>query len=99
MPPSILLVDDQRDILRLLHSTLDTLKNKDLEVIEAPSGEEALLEVGRRKIDLLVTDYLLPGMTGIELMHKMRAKMPDVRVIIISGMTDRKARDEILNAG
>ncbi len=99
MAPTILLVDDQRDILRLLHSTLDTLKIKELEVIEAPSGEEALLEVGRRKIDLLVTDYLLPGITGIELMHKMRVRYPDVRVILISGMSDRKAREEILNAG
>jgi CheY-like chemotaxis protein len=99
MAPTILLVDDQRDILRLLHSTLDTLRVKELEIVEAPSGEEALLEIGRRKIDLLVTDYLLPGITGIELMHKMRVRQPDVRVILITGMTDRHARDEMLNAG
>jgi CheY-like chemotaxis protein len=99
MPHGILLVDDQRDILRLLHSTLDTLNNKDLEIFESPSGEEALLSAGRHKIDLLVSDYLLPGMTGIELMHKVRVRNPDVRVILISGMTDRKARDEMLNAG
>ncbi len=99
MAPTILLVDDQRDILRLLHSTLDTLKLPELEVIEAPSGEEALLQVVRRKVDLLVTDYLLPGMSGIELMHKMRVRHPDVRVILVTGMTDRKAREEMLNAG
>ena len=99
MPPSILLVDDQRDILRLLHSTLDTLKIKEMEIIEAPSGEEALLTVGRRKVDLLVTDYLLPGINGIELMHKMRVRHPDVRIILITGLTDRKAREEMLNAG
>ena len=99
MASTILLVDDQRDILRLLHSTLDTLKLKELEVIEAPSGEEALLQVGRRRVDLLVTDYLLPGISGIELMHKMRVRYPDVRVILITGMSDRKARDEMLNAG
>jgi CheY-like chemotaxis protein len=99
MAPTILLVDDQRDILRLLHSTLDTLQNKELEVVEAPSGEEALLAIARRKIDLLVTDYRLPGISGIELMHKMRVRQPDVRVIIITGMTDRKSREEMLNAG
>jgi CheY-like chemotaxis protein len=99
MAYGILLVDDQRDILRLLHSTLDTLKNQDLEVYEAPSGEEAMLAVGQHRIDLLVTDYLLPGITGIELMHKVRVKHPDVRVVLITGMTDRKARDEMLNAG
>jgi len=99
MPPTILLVDDQRDILRLLHSTLDTLKVPELEIIEAPSGEEAMLEIGRRKIDLLVSDYLLPGITGIELMHKMRVRYPDVKVILITGMSDRKAREDMLNAG
>lgn len=96
--PRVLLVDDQRDILKLLHSTLDTLAHE-LEIIEAPSGEEALLEASRDKIDLLVSDYRLPGMTGIELMHKIRVKYPDTRVILVTGMTDRKARDEILNAG
>jgi CheY-like chemotaxis protein len=99
MAPTILLVDDQRDILRLLHSTLDTLKVQDLEILEAPSGEEALLQVGRRKVDLLVTDYLLPGISGIELMHKMRVRHPDVRVILITGMSDHRAREEMLNAG
>src|SRR5512142_341375 len=97
--PSVLLVDDQRDILRLLHSTLDTLKLKDLEIIEAPSGEEALLAVVRRKIDLLVADYLLPGINGLELMHKMRARSPDVRVILITGITDRMIREQMRNAG
>ncbi len=97
--PSVLLVDDQRDILRLMHSALDSLKLKELEIIEAPSGEEALLTVGRRKVDLLVADYRLPGMTGIELIHKMRARYPDVRVILITGMSDHRTRDEMLNAG
>ena len=96
--PRILLVDDQRDILKLLHSTLNTLSHE-MDIFEAPSGEEALLEASRNKVDLLVADYRLPGITGVELMHKVRAKYPDVRIILITGTTDRQARDEILNAG
>jgi two-component system response regulator (stage 0 sporulation protein F) len=96
--PCILLVDDQRDIVRLLHSTLQTLGHK-MEIVDAPSGEEALLEASRRKVDLLVADYLLPGISGVELMRKVRARNPELKVIFISGMTDRKARDEMLNAG
>lgn len=98
MAPTILLVDDQRDILRLLHSTLNTMGHE-LEIIEAPSGEEALLEASRRHVDLLVADYLLPGINGIELMHKIRARHPDAKVILVTAMNDRKARDEMLNAG
>lgn len=96
--PCVLLVDDQRDIVRLLHSTLQTLGHK-LDIVDAPSGEEALLEASRRKVDLLVADYLLPGMSGVELMRKIKIRNPDMKVIFISGMTERKARDEMLNAG
>ncbi len=96
--PCVLLVDDQRDIVRLLHSTLQTLGHK-MDIVDAPSGEEALLEASRRKVDLLVSDYLLPGISGVELMRKIKVRNPDMRVIFISGMTDRKARDEMLNAG
>lgn len=96
--PCILLVDDQRDIVRLLHSTLQTLGHT-LDIVDAPSGEEALLEASRRKVDLLVSDYLLPGISGVELMRKIKVRHPDMRVIFISGITERKARDEMLNAG
>lgn len=96
--PCILLVDDQRDIVRLLHSTLQTLGHK-LDIVDAPSGEEALLEASRRKVDLLVADYLLPGISGVELMRKVKARNPDMKVIFITGTTDRKFRDEMLSGG
>src|SRR6188474_904914 len=75
--PCILIVDDQRDIVRLLHSTLQTLGHA-LDIVDAPSGEEALLEASRRKVNV---------------------RNPELKVIFISGMTDRKARDEMLGAG
>lgn len=96
--PSVLLVDDQRDIVRLLHSTLQTLGHE-MDIIDAPSGEEALLEASRRKIDLLIADYLLPGISGVELMHKVKARNPGLKVIFISGFHERKARNEMLSAG
>ncbi len=98
MNPCILLVDDQRNIVHLMHSTLKTMGHE-LDVIEAPSGEEAILAASRRHVDLLVADYLLPGMTGIELVHKIRARNPDVKVILISGLLERRAREQMLNAG
>lgn len=96
---NILLVDDHRDILRLLHATLDTLKQPGLKIFESPSGEEALLESSRHKIDLLVTDYMLPGMSGVELMHKVRVRHPEAKVVLVTGVNDRKVREELLNAG
>lgn len=99
MDRNILLVDDQRDVLRLLHSTLDSLKKPEIKIFEAPSGEEAMLHSSRHKVDLLVTDYKLPGMSGVELMHKVRVRHPEAKVVIVTGVTERKVREEILNAG
>ncbi len=99
MDKYVLIVDDHRDILRLLHSTLDTLKKKEIRITEAPSGEEALLASSRHKIDLLITDYMLPGMSGVELMHKVRTRHPEVKIIFITGITDKPKRDEMLGAG
>jgi len=94
----ILIVEDQREVSRLLHSALDTLEYK-LEIVEIPSGEEAILDSSRNAIDLLVSDYRLPGITGIELMRKVRSYRPKVKVILITGQTDPKIRLQVAEAG
>src|SRR3972149_4798351 len=97
-PQCILLVGDQRGIGRLRRPALQTLGHE-LDIIDAPSGQDALLEPSRRRIDLLVADYLLPGISGVEMMRKVRARNADLKVIFISGVTARKARAEMLGAG
>ncbi len=97
-PPCILIVDDQRDIVRLIHASLQTLGH-DLELVDAPSGEEALLVASQRKVSLLVADYLLPGISGVELMRKIKVRNPELKTIFISGYNERKARNEMLQAG
>lgn len=98
MAHRILIVDDHRDVIRLLHSALDSLEHK-FEIIEAPSGEEAFLEVAQNKIDLAVIDYLLPGMSGLELMAKIKARNPEAQIILVSGSKERKIRKELKEAG
>jgi CheY-like chemotaxis protein/prefoldin subunit 5 len=101
-PYRILIVEDQREVSRLLRSTLETLKVEleiDLEVVEIPSGEEAIFYSSRNKVDLLVSDYRLPGMTGIELMHKVKKNHPQARIILITGQTDPRIRKEVAEAG
>ena len=98
MTHRILIVDDHRDVIRLLHSALDSLEHE-FEIIETPSGEEAFLEVSRNNIDLAVIDYLLPGMSGLELMAKIKARNPDAQIILISVSKERKIRNELRDAG
>lgn len=90
----VLIVDDQKDVSRLLRSALETIE-QGLEVVEAPSGEEAILEATRSKVDLLISDFRLPGITGVELMKKFRVRNPDVKVILITGVSDTKSIKEI----
>jgi DNA-binding NarL/FixJ family response regulator len=96
--PRILIVDDQREVTRLLRSALEALEHN-LEVLETPSGEEAILEASRKKIDLLVADYRLPGITGLELMERFRGRNPELKVILITGVADDKVRLEVSKAG
>jgi CheY-like chemotaxis protein len=94
----ILIVEDQHEVSRLLRSALETLEFE-LEVVEIPSGEEAILDSSRNKIDLLVSDYRLPGMTGIELMHKVQKNNPQAKIILVTGQADPKIRKEVAEAG
>jgi len=97
-PYRILIVEDQREVSRLLRTALETLDYK-LTVAEIPSGVEAVLDSSRNKIDLLVADYRLPGMTGIELMRKVRKHHPKAKVILVTGQTDPRVRKEVAEAG
>jgi PAS domain S-box-containing protein len=81
-----LLVDDE-ELVRA--STADMLIELGHEVIEADSAEAALRMIGcGLKPDLLVTDHLMPGMTGTELARRLQSEQPQLAVLIVSGYAD-----------
>jgi CheY-like chemotaxis protein len=94
----VLIVDDQKDVSRLLRSALETIE-QGLKVSEAPSGEEAILEATRNKVDLLVTDFRLPGITGVELMKKIRVRNPEVKIIMVTGVSEPRMLREVEESG
>jgi CheY-like chemotaxis protein len=81
-----LLVDDE-ELVRM--STADMLSDFGFEVVEVDSAEEALrvLQAGT-KPDILITDHLMPGMTGADLAHEVRATLPAVPVLVVSGYAE-----------
>ena len=87
----ILIVDDALEIGRLLQSALATLDMK-IKTMVVPSAEEALLEAAHYPIDLLVTDIRLPGLSGTDLVRKMRSLHPALKVIMITGMSRCRIR-------
>jgi len=94
----ILLVDDQRDVTRLLRAALETL-GQNYVIVEAPSGEEALLEIGRGGADLVVVDVRLPGISGLDVVKRLRRANTQAQVIIISGASNPQIEMEAMNLG
>jgi CheY-like chemotaxis protein len=83
---TILVVDD--DFL-IAMATVDMLEDLGHEVIEANSGAGALETLKERNgIDLLITDYSMPGMTGLQLAKQARALRPDLPILLATGYAD-----------
>ena len=83
--PRILLVDDSKDGL-LVRRTL--LEEVGYSVQTAVNGEEGLKLFEAEAFDLVVTDYHMPRMDGLELLVRIRALKPAMRVILVSGFAE-----------
>jgi CheY-like chemotaxis protein len=90
---TVLLVEDE-EAVRTLMATV--LRRSGFDVIEAAGPAAALAASARRAgpIDLLVTDVVMPEMTGPALAARIRAERPDVKIIFVSGYTDHRLLEE-----
>ena len=89
----ILIVDDNADLLDMLS---EYLTSNDYNVVSCESGAEGLTEFFNFMPDIVLTDVVMPGFDGIELLLKLRVINPDVRVIVMSG-GNRGHADTYLN--
>ncbi|WP_207478195.1 response regulator [Arenibaculum pallidiluteum] len=83
--PHVLLVEDDWAIGALFE---DVLAEEGYRVTLAINGEKALEIDARLPADLLVTDLRMPGMTGRELAQRMRARHPDLPIVVVSGLLE-----------
>jgi two-component system, cell cycle sensor histidine kinase and response regulator CckA len=91
-PPSgggetILLVEDDDQVRRVAHGIL---RRKGYTVLEARSGAEAvtICEQFAQRLDLMITDVIMPGMNGRELADRARGLRPEMKILFMSGYTD-----------
>ena len=94
----IVLVDDHPVMRKGLVLTLDA--EMDLSVIgQMSSAEEAMEEVERLEPDLAIIDISLPGMSGMELVKHLQARMPDLRTLVVSRHDESLYAERAIRAG
>lgn len=86
-PQKILIVDDEVDILESLKDLFEASIDN-LEVHTAESGADALKIIEREPLDLIMSDYKMPGMNGLEFLHKAKAAAPAVPRILATAFPD-----------
>lgn len=87
----ILLVDDNANGLCARKSVLEELGHR---ISTASSGAEAIELFGSHKFDLVVTDYKMPRMDGLELIKRLRKQAPGLPIVLISGYVDTLGLNE-----
>jgi signal transduction histidine kinase/CheY-like chemotaxis protein len=94
--PRVLIVDDDRDLADTLAQILAT---GDLDVECVATGAEAAASAARHPPDVVLADVLLPDVSGIELLQRLRATSPDVDVVIVTGHASVRSAVDALNLG
>ncbi|MBZ0290764.1 MAG: response regulator transcription factor [Anaerolineae bacterium] len=92
----VLVVDDEGAIR---YSVSKTLQRIGYEVDEASSGEEALEMMGKREYDVILTDIRMPGLTGVDLLKRIKDIAPDAIVILMTGYASLGTAVESLRLG
>jgi adenylate cyclase len=89
-----MIVDDDSTILMLMSNVF---MYEDNYILTAESGEEALVKIKNNKIDLVISDQNMPGMSGLQLLRRVRAEYPDVVTIILTASSEVETAVKAVN--
>jgi YesN/AraC family two-component response regulator len=93
----ILMVDDEQDVLDALFLTLKRAKDFKCEITTANDGNKALEIMETKEFDLVISDFKMPEMNGIELLSKVRVKHPQTIRFLVTGYSDVNVAKEAIN--
>ncbi len=93
---SVLIVDDDPMIREVLR---EIIKDQHYVVVAADTGEAALDEIEKQHFDLIFLDLLLPGISGIQLLEKIKDKDKESVVVIITAFADEPAALKAMSLG
>jgi len=92
----LLIIDDEDIVLK---STQRILRDSGYHIDTASNGEEGLAMLDREDYDLVVTDLMMPGMTGMDVLRTIKEKKIDVTVVIFTGFATAETAREALKTG
>ncbi|MGP0593111.1 response regulator [Nitrospira sp. T9] len=92
----VMIVDDDKDFRLLLR---DRLVRLGLTCVEAENGEVAKIQLNKRHVDLVITDYRMPKMNGLELIDWLQHTHRYVPIILVSGDLSVPIRNKAKNVG
>lgn len=92
---TIALVDDELNVLKSLKRCLG---RQGWTLLDFTSPQEALQELDGKNIDLVLSDYRMPGMTGVEFLSEFKALHPEAVRLVLSGQTDLSGLMNAINA-
>jgi DNA-binding NtrC family response regulator len=95
-PTTLLLVDDEPNVREGLAVAL---RAQAYRILQAGSGDEALAVLHANRVDLIVSDHLMPRMTGLELLKLVRDRFPDTVRIMLTGHADLQTAIAAINEG
>ncbi|MFO8056821.1 MAG: response regulator [bacterium] len=91
------LVADDVDIMRT--TCKRALEKEGYEVIAAASGREALKKMPEAGVDVAVLDIRMPGISGVDLLRKIKTDWPETEIIMMTAYSDAEIAEESLNLG
>lgn len=97
MKINILIVDNDESLIKILSAFLS--KDKMFSTLTALDGSKALEIVKNHKIDLVIIDLNMPGMSGIDFLSELRNKLPEIKSIILTGYSDIDSYIETIELG
>ncbi|MDD2734952.1 MAG: response regulator [Desulfuromonadaceae bacterium] len=96
MRETILLVDDEEMIRDLLSSALE---QEGYICLQASNVDEAFVILGKQPVDLVISDIMMPGRSGVELLRDLKKISPEIAVLMITGLSDMKTAMECVHLG